>query len=276
MGVLRRALAPRVGRARDSSGLSLAGSWALKMAPARAQDATATSGYKEAGMGRWSADRWAATSGIVFVALFIVSFFTATKPPDSTDPNSQWVTYFVDHHRATLISAVLLGAAIVFFIWFAGSVAAALRNAGEQRLAAVAFGGGVATAAAAIVIAGLQGGLAYRIAIDSPANVKAFVDFSYSVQTLISFPVAVLIGATAIASWRSGAFPRWWAQLSGLAAIVMVSGGGALAHSGFYRPDGPWAFVTLINFLVWTLVTSGWLVMRTHAEATPKAAAAAV
>jgi hypothetical protein len=226
-------------------------------------------------MGRWSADRWAATSGIAFVVLFIVSFFSATKPPDSGDPNSEWVTYFVNHHRATLISAVLLGAAVMFFIWFAGSVGAALRDAGEQRLAAVAFGGGIATAAVGIVIAGLQGGVAYRIAIDSPANVKAFVDFAYALQALISFPGAVLIGATAIASWRSGVLPRWLAGLSGVAAVVLVSGGGALAHSGFYRPDGPWAFVTLIFFLAWVLVTSGWLVMRTHAEAAPNAAAAA-
>jgi hypothetical protein len=227
-------------------------------------------------MGKWSADRWAATSGIAFVVLFIVSFFTATKPPDSTDPNSQWVTYFLDHHRATLISAVLIGAAVMFFIWFAGSVGAALRNAGEPRLAAVAFGGGVVTTAIGIVIGSVQGALAYRIAIDSPANVKAFVDLSYSLGVLISFPVAVLIGATAIASRRTGLFPQWWTALSGVAAVVMISGGAALAHSGFYRPDGPWAFVTLIVFLVWTLVTSGWLVMRTHAEAAPKAAAAAV
>src|SRR6266540_3412175 len=106
-------------------------------------------------MVRWSADRWAATSGIVFVVLFIVSFFTATKPPDSTDPNSQWVTYFLDHHRATLISAVLIGAAVMFFIWFAGSVGAALRNAGEPRLAGVAFGGGVVTTAIGIVLGGV-------------------------------------------------------------------------------------------------------------------------
>ena len=226
-------------------------------------------------MGKWSADRLAATSGIAFVALFIVSFFVATKPPDSTDSNTDWVSYFVNHHRATLISAVLIGAAVMFFIWFAGSVGAALRNAGEQRLAAVAIGGGVATAAVGIVVEGLLGALAYRIAIDSPANVKSFVDLSYGLQVLISFPVAVLIGATAIASWRSGAFPRLWAQISGVAAIVMVSGGGALTHSGFYRPDGPWAFVTLIVFLAWTLVTSSWLVMRTHAEAAPQAATAA-
>ena len=225
-------------------------------------------------MGRWSADRLAATSGIAFVVLFIVSFFTATKPPDSTDSNSEWVTYFLNHHRATLISAVLIGAAVVFFIWFAGSVGVALRNAGEQRLAMVALGGGFVTAAIGIVIGGVQGALAYRIALDSPANVKAFVDLAYALGVLISFPVAVFIGATAIASWRSGVFPRSWAGLSGVAAVIMVSGGGAIAHSGFYRPDGPWAFVTLIVFLVWTLVTSGWLVMRTHAEAVPAAAPA--
>jgi hypothetical protein len=226
-------------------------------------------------MGRWSADRWAAASGIVFVALFIVSFFSATKPPDSTDPNAEWVNYFLHHHRATLASAVLIGGAIIFFIWFVGSVGAALRNAGEPRLASVAFGGGMVTAGTGLVIGGIQGGLAYRVAVDSPASVKGFVDFNFALGALISFPIAVLIGATAIGAWRSGLFPRLWAQLSGVAAVVMVSGGGALAHSGFYRPDGPWAFVTLIIFLVWTLVTSGWLVMRTHAETAPTAATAA-
>ena len=34
--------------------------------------------------------------------------------------------------------------------------------------------------------------------------------------------------------------------------------------------------LSVLVFLVWTLVTSGWLVMRTHAKAAPKAAAAAV
>jgi hypothetical protein len=226
-------------------------------------------------MGKWSADRLAATSGIAFVVLFVVAFFTATDPPDSSDPNSEWVTYFTDHHRGTLAASVLLGAAVMFFIWFAGSLAAALRDAGERRLGLVAFGGGVATAAVGLTIAGVQGALAYRIALDSPASVKAFVDLFYVGGCFISFPIAVTIGATAIAAYRSGAFPRWWAWISGIAAIVMVSGGGAVAHSGFYRPDGPWAFVTLIVFLVWVLVTSCWLAFKTLAQPAPEAAPAA-
>jgi hypothetical protein len=226
-------------------------------------------------MGRWNAERHAATTGIGFVILFVISFFVATKPPDASDPNGQWVSYFLDHHRALLISIVLLGASMMFFIWFAGSLAAALRAAGEERLARVAFGGGVAAAATGLLIASTQGAIAYRIAYDAPTQVKAFVDLGYTAQTLVSFPIAVVIGATAIASRRAKLFPDWWTALSGLGAIAMVSGGGALAHGGFYRPDGPWAYITLIVFLVWTVVTSGWLAMRAQpgpARSTPAAA----
>jgi hypothetical protein len=225
-------------------------------------------------MGRWSADRLAATAGIAFVVVFVASFFSATEPPDSRDSNAEWVSYFANHHRATLISAVLLGAAAMFFIWFAGSLAAALRNAGEPRLGAVAFGGGITIAALGTGVASLEGALTYRIAMDSPANVKAFVDFAFALQVLISFPIAVLLGATAIAAWRSAAFPLWWAAFSGAGSVVMVSGGATLARTGFYRPDGAWSFVTLIVFLAWTLVTSGWLALRTPAEPGPRTAAA--
>ncbi len=214
---------------------------------------------------RWSADRLAATSGIGFVVLFVVSFYTAPKPPSVSAANTDWVRYFVDNHRDTLAGGLILGLAVMLFIWFMGSLGAVLRTSGEQRLAAVAFGGGIVTAATASVIAAVQAALAYRIAYDAPDTVKGFVDLAFGLQTLISLPIAVLIGATAIAAWRSGAFPRWWAGTSGFASIVMVTGGGALAQSGFYTPDGAWAFVTLVVFLVWMLVTSGWLVWRTHA-----------
>jgi hypothetical protein len=104
--------------------------------------------------------------------------------------------------------------------------------------------------------------------------VKALVDVWFGLGPMISFPIAVLVAATAIAAWRTLLFPRWWAWVSGAAAVVMVSGGATLAKTGFYRPDGPWAFVTVIVFLVWTLVTSGWLAWRAAAEPAAEVAAA--
>ena len=170
-------------------------------------------------MGKWSADRLAATSGAVFVVLFLIAFFTATSPPDSTDGNAEWVSYYLDHHRGALASGILIGIAVMTFAWFAGSLAAALRDAGERRLGLVAFGGGVATATTGLVLGGISAGLAYGIAVDSPSSVKAFVDVYLALGALISFPIALTIGASAIAGFRSGAFPRWWAWLSGAASI---------------------------------------------------------
>jgi hypothetical protein len=230
---------------------------------------------KEAEMGKWSADRLAATSGALFVVLFLIAFFTATQPPDSTDGNAEWVSYYLNHHRSTLASAILIGVAVMTYAWFAGSVGAALRDAGERRLGLVAFGGGVATATTGLVLGGVAAALSYGIALDSPSTVKAFVDVYLALGALIAFPIALTIGASAIAAFRSGAFPRWWAWLSGAAALVMISGGATLAHSGFYRPDGPWSFIVLIVFLAWTLLTSCWLAFKTLAEPVREAAAAA-
>jgi hypothetical protein len=221
-------------------------------------------------MGRWSADRLAALTGIGFVVLFVVAFFVPTKPPDSTDPNSEWVAYVVHHHRSVLVSAVLFGAATMFLIWFSASLAQALRATGQTRLAAVAFGGGIATAGVGLALAGIEAGLAQGIALDAPASTKAVIDVWFGLGAMISFPIAVVIAATAIVSWRTGLFPRWWAWLSAAAAVLVVSGGATLAHGGFYRPDGPWAYVTVIVFLAWTAVMSAWLAWRTPAAAVPE------
>jgi hypothetical protein len=67
--------------------------------------------------------------------------------------------------------------------------------------------------------------------------VKAFVDVWFGLGSMISLPIAVLVAATAIASWRTLLFPRWWAWVSAAAAVVMVSGGATLAKTGFYRPE---------------------------------------
>jgi hypothetical protein len=41
--------------------------------------------------------------------------------------------------------------------------------------------------------------------------------------------------------------------------VVVLVGAGALSQKGFYSPDGGYTAISLIVFLAWTLVTSGWL-----------------
>jgi hypothetical protein len=226
-------------------------------------------------MGRWSVERLAAATGGAFVVLFIAAFFSVTaSPPDHGDPSAKFVAYYTDHHTGGKISSILFGLALVALLWFLGSVARALRDAGEPRLAAVAHGSGVATVSVAAVIGAVQASLYYAVASDAPGAVKAFWDVLIVLETLIGFPVAALVGAVSVAAWRSRLFPVWFAALGGVAALVALVGGGALKAKGFYSPEGAYGLISLIVFLAWTLVTSVLLVMREGRTPEPATAVA--
>jgi hypothetical protein len=69
------------------------------------------------------------------------------------EAGAQQVRYVLSNSREIKVGAILLGLALITFVWFVSSLAARLRDAGEPRLAAIAFGGAVATAVFAIAIA---------------------------------------------------------------------------------------------------------------------------
>jgi hypothetical protein len=217
-------------------------------------------------MAEWNWERLAAGSGVLFVVLFIVGLFIPGKPPTMSADNTTWVHYILSNSREIKVGSILLGLALITFVWFAGSLAARLRDAREPRLAAIAFGGAVATAAVFAIGIAVQAAVAYRIASERPTLVKSFVELMTVALTIIRFPVAITMGATAIAALRTGVFPQWYAPLNGLAALVVLVGAGALSQKGFYSPDGGYTTISLIVFLAWTLVTSGWLAFRMGTE----------
>ena len=220
-------------------------------------------------MSQW--DRWAAATGFVFVALFVAGFFVTTKPPSLSAGNTKWVEFFHDHSKEVKASSILFGLAIVAFLWFAAALATRLREAGEQRLGATVLGGAAATAGTFLVAAGVQAALAYRIAPESPAQVKPFVDVFYTIGILVGFAVGVVIGATAVAALRSGVFPRWFGFVSAVVAVAVIISGGALVHDGFYAPDGGYALIATAASLVWALVTSVLLMRKTVQKETAAA-----
>ena len=217
-------------------------------------------------MGKWSAERLAAASGLVFLALYIVAMFVVPRPPGLGSSNAKIAAYYVDHHRAGLVQTMLLGLAVIAFLWFIGSLAALIRNAGEIRLASVAFAGGVTTAGLALVGTTINAALFMRVALESPAMAGGLNVIALTAFTLIGFTVAVIAFATAIAVWRSKVLPTWYAAITAIGGIVFLFGGAALAHSGFYAPDGAYAMIGTIVFLVWTLITTGELIQHAAAE----------
>src|SRR5437763_5871824 len=89
--------------------------------------------YKEGQVARWSAERWAASSGIAFGIILIVSNFLAGTPPHYNASSEKIVSFLSDHHRALVVSSLLGGVMIVLFLWFVASFAGMYREAGQRR-----------------------------------------------------------------------------------------------------------------------------------------------
>lgn len=212
--------------------------------------------------------RLAATTGIVFVTLFLAGVLApGPGPPDINDSNDAVFVFFQQHHHALLASVILLGLAFVAFLWFLGNLVAELRRGGEPRLAAVAFGGGVAASAIAYLAIAIRATITFRTTAHSPVTeVDLMYDFEFITATIINFPLAVLVGAVSLAAWRSSVLPRRFGAAGLIGAPIILAAGGAIDQQGFYAPDGAYAIVALIVFLAWTLAASTLLITRPALE----------
>jgi glucan phosphoethanolaminetransferase (alkaline phosphatase superfamily) len=222
-------------------------------------------------MPRWNPERIAPASGLAAIVLLLISTFLPGTPPKIAAASPKIVHYFASHHRSGLVASVLGALGVIAVLWFIGTLASAIRRSGEDRLGPIALAGGVAAVAFVAVGGIISTALFFDVAKTSPGLAKPLYQTGTIATTLVGFPTAVLIAAAAIASFRRGLFPRWYAGGSGLAALVVVFSGAALAHKGFYSPTGAYAIIAFIVFLVWIAVTSGLLILQAEPAQAPAA-----
>ena len=223
-------------------------------------------------------ERWAPTSGILFVALLVIGLLVAGSPASYDDSGSSIPAWLADNRRDLLISSILQGAGLALFLWYLGSLAARLRDGGEARLATVAVAAGIVVAGLAAVTILTVAGLAYGIEQNTDAAmIKVLYDLQLAAGPLFAWPLAAIAGATAIASLRSGVFPQWYGGLTALGTAWFVLTGFTWARDGFFAVDGAAGWVAMIVFLAWTLVTSVVLLQQAQArEEAPRAAMASM
>jgi hypothetical protein len=188
-------------------------------------------------------ERLAPLSGVVFFGLIIALFILGGNQPGVSKSTADVVKFWHDHRTREIIGALLGGLAVVFFLWFAGSLRAWLRVAegGEGRLSAVAFAGAIVFATGGAVASVIQ-----FTAADAVNHVPPTVTQTLSVLNQDDFipfiaGMVTLLLATAVVTFRHGALPKWLAWV----AIVLVIVG--------FTPIG---FVTFLGSLVWVLVVS--------------------
>ena len=79
-------------------------------------------------MNRWSMERMAASSGLAFAVLLIVSGFLPGSPKKWNASAADIQSYLQGKHKELVASMILSGMAYIALLWFLGSFAGMFRN----------------------------------------------------------------------------------------------------------------------------------------------------
>jgi len=215
---------------------------------------------------RW--DKLAAAGGIVGVALFVIAGALYGSPPGVGDDAQSVADFFADNRSRLLGSVFLQGLGVLAILWFVAALVHTMRGAGEERLAAAAFGSFLLAFSIGATAALSRSALAYSVADEGSDLVLPLYHLSVMFDVFVGIFAAGLLAAVAGATLRTGLFPRWWGWLSGLIALWLIVSATAWARDGFWSPTGGVSWLSYLSFMAWLLVTSILLVRRTGREET--------
>jgi hypothetical protein len=167
-------------------------------------------------------ERLAPLAGLVFIALAIASGILSGSTPDANDTTVGVAGFWKVHDNKEIVSALLGGVGVVFFLWFLGSLWATLRRAEPEpgRVSATVFGGFLVFAVGILSVLAFQFAAA-DVADDSGVAPQVVQTLSV-LQSDFFLPLSggLIVGmlASAVAILRFRAFPRW------LGGVALISG----------------------------------------------------
>jgi hypothetical protein len=223
-------------------------------------------------MARPNWDRVAASSGIATVVGLVVGFSMTGSAPNWNASGSVIAQKYASHHDSGLASVIVIGFALMALIWLAATLGSVVRGSGEHRLASIVVAGAVAFVSIFAIAGVIQWTLYYGSANGDPAITKTLFQMQSLAASLAFLPLALMVFATSVGAARAKIFPRWYAGLSGIAALVIVVVVGTVAHSGFFSPNGGYVLISLLVLAIWLVSTS--IVLMTGQgvrKATPEA-----
>jgi len=196
--------------------------------------------------------RYAPLTGVVFAVLTFIAFFSGGETPDSNASPAKVIVYYTQHRSEIETSAVLVAFAFLFAVFFAGALAGYLRrNGASAGLTGLVIGGAVLMAVGAGILAGVEYGLAHNLHYvgAQTAQTLNILNNQLFLPLVIGGCVIGISSGLAILATRS--LPVWL----GWVAIVL----------GIAAAIPPIGFFALLVLLVWTLVVSILVYMRTDA-----------
>jgi hypothetical protein len=198
---------------------------------------------------RW--ERWGAASGFGAILTGAAAAAFERGALSASDPAARIAAHFADNHDALLAQALLFVLGAGFFIWFAGSLRSFLARAegGTGRLSAVALGAGIASTVLTLAALAFQVGLARA---GAEAGQPALVGTMDAMFLIANLPLAVMLLAVAVVTFRTSALPAWLGWLTIAAAVAQVVpvlgialDGGPLAADGWVSAYLPYPLYAL-------------------------------
>jgi hypothetical protein len=171
---------------------------------------------------RWT--KWAAGSGVLFVILFVLSFFVAPSTPSPGDSAAKVGNFYLAHDNAVKVSGLLTVLAVFVGLWFYTMLSQYFRSFIGQDVPATVVLVGAA-------IFGLSGALSAGISWALTDHTKDLNDGALLALNQISSDgtyavtivgLALLYSAAGVAIYRTGAFPRWLAWVSWVLALAAL------------------------------------------------------
>jgi hypothetical protein len=199
------------------------------------------------------AERYAPLTGIGAVVLWVVGTLLLEKDdrPDGKS-TADLVAWVEENDTAILAGGIVFAFGVLLFLWMLGSLRTRLdiAEAGSGHLAALAFGSGIATSFCLMAAYLPHAQAAFDHENISDTSVDALVhqgDAFFGAVELFAIP---LVLATALASFRHDAFPRWFGWFGLVLAALLA-----------FPPIG-WLAVFL-GLPLWVLIASVLLYART-------------
>jgi hypothetical protein len=203
-------------------------------------------------------DRWgrlAPLTGVLFGVIVIVAVFTNnSETPKPSASAAKVVAYYTEHRSEVETSGILFAIAFLVLVLFAGALRSYLRHTpAAEGLGALVLAGAVMMAVGAIAATGIEYGVAHSLHDLSPEAAKTLNFISQELFLPVLAGAFVFAVCSGLAILRGAALPKW------LGWVAIVLGIAALIP--------PASFPALFGFLIWSIVTSILMYLRSGGSA---------